>query len=188
MRRLHVIGTVLALALLAGAGAARAEVHKFIIDCGGKLCPYYQIALTPPHGWVLDARATWHNKIQMMVPKGTDFASAPVLIYVQVFSHRDKSQTLADFARVSNERWRAQVKDAKITALPSVKRANGKPGFLRFAFENPSKAQQAYELGAFGIDTDKDGNEFVLDVVMTGADKAALDRAEKDYVAFLKAH
>jgi len=188
MKRLHVIGTAFGFALLACAGAARAEVQKFINDCGGKLCPYYQINLTPPQGWVLDARATWHNKVQMMVPKGTDFGSAPALIYVQVFYHRDKSQTLADFARVSNERWRARVKDVKITELPAVERANGKPGFLRFAFENPGKAQQAYELGAFGIDNDKDGNEFVLDVVMTGTDKAALDRAEQDYVAFLKAH
>ena len=144
MRRPHVIGTVFASALFACAGGAHAEVQKFIADCGGKLCPYYQISLTPPQGWVLDARATWHNKIQMMVPNGTDFGSAPALIYVQVFYHRDKSQTLADFARVSNERWRARVKDAKITELPAVERANGKPGFLRFAFENPSKAQQAY--------------------------------------------
>jgi hypothetical protein len=188
MTRLHVIGTVFASALLACAGATRAEVQKFVNDCGGKLCPYFQITLTPPHGWELEARATWHNKIQMMVPKGTDFNTAPALIYVQVFYHRDKSQTLADFARMSNERWRARVKDAKITELPSVPRANGKPGFLRFAFENPSRKEQAYELGAFGIDTDKDGNEFVLDVVMTGADKAALDRAEQDYVAFLQAH
>jgi hypothetical protein len=187
MRRLRVIGTVLAFALLACAAQARAEVQKFIIACGGKLCPYFQITLTPPRGWVLDARATWHNKVQMMVPKGTNFATAPALIYVQVFPHRDKSRTLADFARVSNDRWRAHVKDAKITALPTVKRTNGKPGFLRFAFENPSRKEQPYELGAFGIDTDKDGNEFVLDVVMTGAGKAALDRAEKDYVAFLKA-
>jgi hypothetical protein len=186
MRHLRTICLVFAVLLF--AGAARAEVQKFIVKCGDKLCPYFHIALTPPHGWVLDARATWHNKVQMMVPKGTDFASAPALIYVQVFPHRDKSQTLADFARASDERWRAHVKDAKISALPTVKRANGKPGFLRFVFENPSKKEQAYELGAFGIDTDKDGNEFVLDVVMTGADKAALDSAEKDYVAFLKAH
>ncbi len=67
-------------------------------------------------------------------------------------------------------------------------RANGKPGFLRFGFENPSKKQQAYEMGAFGTDSDKDGNEFVLDVVMTGLNKAALESAEKDYIAFLKAH
>ena len=69
-----------------------------------------------------------------------------------------------------------------------VERGNGKAGFLRFAFENPRRAQQAYELGAFGIDNDADGNEFVLDVVMSGAAKAALEAAEKDYIAFLKAH
>ncbi len=43
-------------------------------------------------------------------------------------------------------------------------------------------------MGAFGLDSDKDGNEFVLDVVMSGSSKQALDRAEKDYVAFLKAN
>ena len=186
MRRFQALGTAFGFALLACAGAARAEVQKFINDCAGKLCPYYHIDLVPPYGWVLDARATWHNKIQMMVPKGTDFGSAPALIYVQVFYHRDKSQTLADFARVSNERWRAQVKDAKITELPAVERANGKPGFLRFAFENPSKAQQAYELGAFGIDSDKDGNQFVLDVVISGRSKDVVARAERDYLALLK--
>jgi hypothetical protein len=66
--------------------------------------------------------------------------------------------------------------------------ANGKEGFLRFAFENPGNRQQPYEQGAFGVDSDKDGNAFVLDVVLTGLGKAALDRVEKDYIAFLKAH
>jgi len=188
MRRLSAIATVFACTLLFSAGPARSEVQKFIIKCGDKLCPHYQIALTPPRGWALDARATWHNKIQMIVPQGTTFNTAPALIYVQVFLHRNKNQSPADFARISNERWRAHVKDAKISPLPTVKRANGKPGFLRFAFENPGEKEQSYEFGAFGIDSDKDGNEFVLDVVMTGADKAALERAEKDYVAFLKAH
>lgn len=107
---------------------------------------------------------------------------------MQFFYHTNKSQQLADFARVSNERWLASVKDAKISELPAVERSNGKPGFLRFAFENPGNAQQAYEVGSFGIDADKDGNEFVLDVVISGADKAALDHADKDYVAFLKAN
>ena len=43
-------------------------------------------------------------------------------------------------------------------------------------------------MGAFGVDSDTDGNEFVLDVVMTGLNKGALDNAEKDYISFLKAH
>jgi hypothetical protein len=188
MRRFRLTAIALAGALLAFAGAARAEVLKFIDTCGGKLCPYYQLVLTPPQGWVIDEQATKQKKVQILVPKGTDFGSAPALIYVQVFYHANKQQSLADFARVSNERWRAHVKDAKVTELAAVPRANGKPGYLRFAFENPSRAQQAHEIGAFGIDADKDGNEFVLDVVITAGSKQDLDRADKDYVAFLKAH
>jgi hypothetical protein len=186
MKHCRLLAAALGVALVAAPG--QAEVRKFMNTCDGKLCPYYQIVLTPPDGWVVDQEATKKNKVQIMVPKGKTYANAPAPIYVQVFYHRDKQQTLENFAEVSNGRWQAHVKDAKVTQLPAVARANGKPGFLRFAFDNPSKTQQAYEVGAFGIDADTDGNEFVLDVVMTGADKAALDRAEKDYIAFLKAH
>jgi hypothetical protein len=188
MARLRLLPSAFAAVLIFGAGLVRAEVKKFAIDCGGRICPYYQLVLTPPDGWVIEKSATDRNKLQIMVPKGTDFGTAPALIYVQVFYHTNKQQTLADFARVSNERWLATVKDAKISELPAVNRANAKPGFLRFAFENPGNKQQAYEVGSFGIDSDMDGNEFVLDVVMSGADKAALDHADKDYVAFLKAN
>jgi hypothetical protein len=174
MKQIRLIKTTLAIALFVVAGAARADVEKFMSNCDGKLCPYFQLALTPPDGWVVEQEATNKNRVQILVPKGKNFGNAPALIYVQVFFHRDKQQSLVNFAEVSNDRWRANVKGAKISALPEVKRANGKPGFLRF--------------GAFGTDGDKDGNEFILDVVMTGLNKAAVDAAEKDYVAFLKAH
>jgi hypothetical protein len=136
----------------------------------------------------VDAKATSENKVQIMVPKGQSFATAEPLIYVQVFYQPDKQQALADFARLSNARWLAANPKAKITELPAVERANGKPAFLRFTFENPGKARQAYEVGALGADSDKDGNDFVLDVVMTGNSKAALDRADAAYTAFLKTH
>jgi hypothetical protein len=188
MTRLRLLQTALAVALIFRGGSAGAEVQKFMSACGEKLCPYYQLALTPPDGWVIDNAATTRNKVQILVPKGEDFGTALALIYVQVFYHADKQQSLADFARVSNARWLATVGDARISALPQVERANGRPPFLRFAFENPSNTQQAYEVGSFSTDTDKDGNEFVLDVVLTGGAKAALDRADKDYAAFLKAN
>ncbi len=189
MERFRLSAALFAAALAFCGAAARAEVQKFLNLCGGQqLCPSFRLVMTPPDGWVLDVPATKENNVQIMVPKGKTFANAEPLIYVQVFYHRDKQQTLDDFARVSNERWLAASAKAKIAALPAVARTNGKPGFLRFAYENPTKTQQAYEIGAFGIDGDKDGNEFVLDVVMTGNSKKALDRAEKDYVGFLKAN
>jgi hypothetical protein len=176
MKRFRLFAALFATALMfCRAAAAHAEVQKFINPCGGQqLCPSFQLVMTPPDGWVLDAQATKENNVQIMVPKGKTFATAQPLMYVRVFYHKDKQQTLDDFARVSNERWLAASAKAKIAALAAVARTNGKPGFLRFR--------------AFGLDSDKDGNEFVLDVVMTGNSKKTLDRAEKDYVAFLKAN
>jgi hypothetical protein len=167
----------------------RAEVQKLLHPCGGlQLCASYQLVLTPPDGWVLDEKASNDNKVQIMVPKGQSFASAEPLIYVQVFYHPDKQQTLAEFARASNARWLAANPKSKISDMPGVERTNGKSAFLRFAMENPGRVQQAYEIGALGPDSDKDGNDFVLDVVMSASSKAALDRANATYVAFLKAN
>jgi len=186
MRRL---GLIAALSAAFIGGAAQAEVQKFINPCGAqKLCTSYRLVLTPPDGWVLDAKASSDNGVQIMVPKGETFATAEPLIYVQVFYHADKQQSLADFAGVSNARWLAAHKTAKISALAAVERNNGQPAFLRFAYQNPASPQQAYEVGAFGLDSDKDGNQFVLDVVMTGSSKAAVDRADIAYLAFLKTH
>ena len=193
MRPFRLMFTAGAALLILGAAIgdnlARAEVQKFLNPCGSqKLCASYRLVLTPPDGWVLDKEATAKNNVQMLVPKGKTFATAEPLIYVQVFYHRDKQQTMADFARVSNEDWIKDNPSAKISELPAVERSNGKAGFLRFAFENPKAPQQAYEVGAFGVDSDNDGNEFVLDVVMSASSKQALERAEQTYVAFLKAN
>jgi hypothetical protein len=188
-KRKYSVLLVAALIFICSAIVTHAEVQKFLNMCAGqKLCASYALVLTPPAGWVVDAKATAENKVQIMVPKGKDFATAEPLIYVQVFYQPDKQQALADFARLSNARWLAANPRAKITELPAVERANGKPAFLRFAFENPGKAQQAFEVGALGVDSDKDGNDFVLDVVISGNSKAALDRADAAYTAFLKAH
>src|SRR5262245_7031917 len=130
---------VLAVTFAACTTLARAEVQKFVNPCGQKLCAYYQISLTPPDGWMLDAKATKDNKIQIVVPKGQSFATADPLIYVQVFNRADKQQALADFARTSNARWIAANAKSKITELSPVERSNGKPAFLRFAFENPAR-------------------------------------------------
>jgi hypothetical protein len=177
------------LGVMIGDNLARAEVQKFLNPCASQtMCASYRLMLNPPDGWVLDKDATAHNNVQILVPKGKTFADAEPMIYVQVFYHRDKQEALADFARVSNERWMQANPSAKISDLPAVDRSNGKAGFLRFAFENPKKPQQAYEIGAFGVDSDNDGNEFVLDVVMSGSSKQALSRAEQSYVAFLKAN
>jgi hypothetical protein len=170
-------------------GGAHAEVEKTLYRCGAnKLCPFLKLTFTPPDGWVIDKEATDSNKIQIMVPKGTHFSNAQPLIYVKVSWHKDKQESLAELVRVSNEHWQTSSRDTKISERPVVERTNGKPAFLSFFYENPGKTQQAYEVVSFGLDSDNDNNEFVVMVSMTANSKKAIERADKDYVAFLAAH
>jgi len=60
--------------------------------------------------------------------------------------------------------------------------------YLCSSHEGIQESCAFYQIALTPPDSDIDGNEFVLDLVMTGATKAALEAAEKDYIAFLKAH
>lgn len=185
MRLKSVIATALALAAL--TGAARAEVKKYMLNCGNALCPFYELQLTPPQGFALDKEATHESKVQLLIPRGKTFGNAPAIIYVKV-SPREQEQAFADFIRVSQERWRQSVKDTRITPLGEIARANGKAAYQAYRYENPSRPQQAYEIVAFAEDTDSDGNRFAIMVVLTTPAKKALAANEEAYRAFLRAH
>jgi hypothetical protein len=58
-----------------------------------QLCPSYQLVLTPPDGWVLDAKATAENKVQILVRKGQNFA--------RTFDLRSEIPAFQMFRRVS---------------------------------------------------------------------------------------
>lgn len=180
------------LAAVTALAPARAEVKKFMNVCGGsaqgvQLCPSYKIVLTTPESWNEDKQAGDKNKVQMILPKGTSFGDAPALIYVKV-SVRRKDEPIETFIEMSHAAWMKSVPDAKITKLGETERANGKPAFISYRFDNPSKPQQGAEIVSYGFDADTDGNDFVLMVVMTGRDKKALEQADKPYKALLRTH
>jgi len=166
---------------------AGAEVQKIMQVCNEKLCPSFTLVLTPPTDWDLDKAASEENRVQMLIPRGLNFHDARAVIYIRV-SAKDKNQPLSDFIRVSQERWRQAVTDTKISKLPPVERGNGKAAFEPFRYENPSRPQQPFELVAFGTDTDKDGNDFILTVVMSGKDQKAIEQAQDSYLELLRRH
>jgi hypothetical protein len=179
------LGALVACCIL--SNAARAEVKKFLQVCDGKICPSYSLALTPPKGWEVDEAASKQNRVQMLVPHGRNFHNARAVIYVRV-APKSKDQPLSDFIRVIQERWRKSVPDTKISKLPVINRSNGQAAFEPFHYENPSRPQQAFEIVAFGTDSDKDGNDFIIMVVMSGRDQKALDEAQDIYEEFLRRH
>ncbi len=179
---------VLVLTVLFSATSAQAEIRKLMGIGDGKLTPRFELILTPPKGWVEEKEASKANGVQMLVPRGKDFHSAPALMYVKVSYRRDKEQTVEQFVDNSQKRWRESVPDTKIEKLADVERAGGRPAYLSYRYENPGRPQQRFEAVSFGIDSDKDGNDFFLMVAVTGKDKKAIDQAMAAYNAFLRAH
>ena len=176
------------LALLLALGAqANAEVKKFLEMCDGKLCPYFELVLKAPDGWSEDKAASKRNRVQVLLPNSKTFGNAEALIYVKVTA-KDKAQPLADFIKVSQDRWRKSLPDTKISKLANVQRANGKPAFETYTYENPSQPQQGFEIAAFGVDSDVEGNDYVLQVVITGPSKKAIAATEKPFQTFLRTH
>jgi hypothetical protein len=179
---------LLSLIFLAALGAsARAEVEKFMQLSDGQLRPYFRLKFTPPQGWIQNAKATQENGMPIYVPKGKTFGDAPALMYIRVSYNSDK-RSMEKFIEVAHERWMNAVKDSKIDKLAAEKRANGKADFQIYHFVNPSKPQQAYEVMAYGEDTDKDGNSYFLMIALTAAAQKAIDATEADYRAGLRVH
>jgi hypothetical protein len=179
---------LLSMIFLVALGAnANAEVEKFMQLGDGQLRPYFRLKFTPPEGWVQDAKATQENGIPIYLPKGKTFGDAPALMYTRVSYNSDKP-SMEKFIEVAHERWKNTAKDSKIDKLADEKRANGRPDFQIYHFVNPSQPQQAYELMAYGEDSDKDGNSYFLMIALTAAAQKAIDSAEADYRAGLRVH
>ena len=178
----------IALTLLLSPTSTQAEIRKLMRLGDGRLTPSFELILTPPKNWVEEKEASKANGVQMMVPRGRDYHSAPALMYVKVSYRRDKEQTIERFVSNSQKRWREQVPDSRIEKLADIERASGRPAYLTYRYENPSRPQQRFEAVSFGIDSDKDGNDFFVMVAVTGKDKKAIDQAITAYNAFLKAH
>jgi hypothetical protein len=182
------IKILLSLVLLAALAAkAEAEVEKFMQIEGNQLHPYFRLKFTPPAGWVQDAKATQEYGVPMYIPQGTNFGNAPALMYIKVAYNSDK-RSMEKFIEVAHERWLNSVSDSKIDKLANEKRMNGLADFQIYHFFNPSKPQQAYEMMAYGEDKDKDGNSYFLMISLTAATQKAIDAAEADYRAGLRAH
>jgi hypothetical protein len=180
---------VLFAALLAAAFAtpASGEVEKFININDGNLRPMFRLKFTPPEGWLANSEGTRVFGLPVYVRKGENFHHAPAVIYIRV-SYNENKRPIEAFIEVSQERWRNKVKDTQVNKVEGEKRANGLPDFIVYRIHNPSLSAQAYEMLAYGVDKDKDGNDFFVMISMTAMTQKAIDDAEAAYRSALRAH
>jgi hypothetical protein len=173
--------------LMAVAMPAHAEIEKFMEHCDGKLCAFFRAPITIPDGWEENAEATHELRVQMLLPKGQEFEAAPANIYVLVRYLRDKDP-LAVVTKTAYSDWKNRDKGAKVAKLADVARANGKPAFVRHQFEAPKLKEQGFETTSLALDTDKDGNTYVVVVCLSSNTREAFKSAEAAYLSILKAY
>ena len=178
----------LTLAGLAAALApsASAEVKKVMLQCEGKLCPLFLPQLAAPAGWSADEKASEANKVSVLVPAGSDFHTAAAVIYARAFFDAEKT-TIQDRVETSNKKWLEIEKGAKIERLPDIARAKG-AAFEVLHYVNPKNAQQKAEIIAFGEDTDKDGNAYGIQIVLTTTGEAALKKNQAAFMSLVKGY
>ena len=178
----RIAAALLCIAFLS-ASPAKAEIEKFMRQCDDKLCASFRASITIPDGWTEDKEASDYFRAQMLLPKGIDFDKAPAKIYVVVRYNRNK-KPLSDFLPDTIKDWKGRAKDAKISRLDDLARAD-KPPFVRHTFEAPRLKEQSYELQAATTDDDKDGNQFIVTITLSADSKAALEAAQSAYFAIL---
>jgi hypothetical protein len=175
------------MAAFAMGSPAKSEITKLMRVCGGELCPYFRASVAVPEGWQEDQASSREMNVQIIVPKGRTFDNAGAIIYATVKYNPDKAP-IATLIAEDHANWRKKSRDVKIEHLPDVARATGQEPFLQYQFEVPSRKSQPFERVATTGDTDKDGNTFLVGVVLTATSMRALTGAEPAYLAILKGY
>jgi hypothetical protein len=173
--------------LLAANAPAKADIEKLMRQCDGKLCAYFRASITIPEGWVEDPEASRELGVQLLLPKGQPFDTAPAKIYALVRYNKDK-KPLSATARDTYRDWSERAKNAKVEKLADVARQNGKPAFERHQFESSKLPEQGYEITSLAPDSDKDGNDYVVVLCLSANTRESLKSAEAAYLSILKAY
>jgi hypothetical protein len=179
------LGAAVVYGVVILGGTATADIEKIMNQCDNKLCPFFRASITIPPGWTEDKEATRYFNLQFLLPEGVAFEKAPAKIYVVVRYNRNR-QPIGDFIPEGIADWKSRAKDSKITKLDDRPRGEGKPAFERLQFEAPSLKEQGYELQAITADGDKDGNQFIVSIMLSANSRAALKAAEPAYLAILE--
>ena len=166
---------------------ARAEIQKFMRDCDMKLRAFFKASITAPEDWIEDKEASSALGVQMLLPKGQEFEKAPAKIYALVRYNKDKAP-VSTISRDTYRDWKERSSKAKVAKLTEVPRASGKRAFERHQFEAPELDEQGFEQTALAADSDKDGNAYVVVLVLSANTREAYKANEAAYLSMLKAY
>lgn len=181
------LSVAITLCALALAPNAQAEVKKMMQVCDAGLCPVFLPELPVPSGWQVDDEASKANGLVVLVPNGSRFGNADAVIYARAFYNIER-RTIESRVEESNQRWLGEVKDARVERLDDIAARQKNPPFQLYRYSNPSTKQQSAEIVAFGEDTDKEGNPYGVQMVISAMSETQLDTHRTVFLDLIKAY
>jgi hypothetical protein len=180
--------TIVTVLLATWHPSVRAEVTKLMLVCKGELCPFFQTSIKPPPGWHEDAEAGHASQATILIPDGSDYGSAGALIYAIAKPNPGGKRRVDQSIAEHITDWKKKVSDATVTPLPDLPRDSNGPAFKRNLFAAPSLTSQPYEIVCVTDDKDKDGNAYIVYVVLTALSENDLNEGRPALETALKAY
>jgi hypothetical protein len=186
--RVAFLAVLAAAAVLAAPTPSRAEVQKIIGVCPDtkQLCPFFQAGATPPEGWVED-RAGRADGVMLFIPKGTTFDDAKVWIYARAVLNKPKLP-LADIVAGDKDRFREDNPDVVIEARPDLPGPGGRPAVPVYDVVEDQGGRTVIERVATLEDSDRDGNDFMIGLILASEDRAELEKADDVFRGLVAAY
>ncbi len=177
------------LALIAALALAPVAAHAEIVktaspDCKtSAICLHWWPKVAVPDGWMQIRQTSEQENINFLVPKTA--SDTRVFIYANAIDHQGQSDTLDGFISDDIASFKTHNPGITVTEEVSLTTADGQT--LRvFRFDPASQGR--WELAAYGQETDKDGNTYFLDFVLSGKTQALRDDNLGAYKAIIAAY
>lgn len=172
------------LAVSAAPGHAT-RIQGHLVDCGGKMCPWFQAIVDAPKGWGLDKDESLRHRVAIYFPEGPDDPAKGVM-YIKAAREWEK-QPLDGFIAGAQEEWLKVNPTSKVERLEDVRR-DGKPAIQLYLYRNPSQPRQAFELTAFVKISDNSYQEanYFLQAVLSAPSMQAIDAARPAFMELLQ--
>jgi hypothetical protein len=163
-----------ALLLIAvGVAPVAAEVIKR--ECSQPCRSGHTPVITAPDGWSGDPAAERMNAlIQVLVPTGKQFIDSDQTSWASA-DPKPADETLAEYMKTREAGGKRTFKGLKYMHLPDLPRGNGKEPFRLLLTQRPNTEQ--LELAAITVDTDSDGNSYVVTIWLSASDSNTLSAA-----------
>jgi hypothetical protein len=166
-----------ALLLIAvGVAPAAAEVIKR--GCSPPCRSGYAPAITVPDGWsgdpTVEDRAA---PMQILVPAGNRFIESDRIIWASA-SPKRADQTIADYIKSIETFGNRSFPGIRFVYLPDLPRGNGKEPFHLLLSEQPDGK---FSLRADTLDTDSDGNSYIVTIWLSADGLNTLNVAMPSY-------